>query len=156
MKMHTVFINRSEDVFQRNHVVSAGKNDLWLADLIDMVKFAKLNDSSKYILLVIDTFSKYVWLRPLKYRTGEEVARAFKDIFNESKRLPAKFITDKGIYNFVNNLSISGQAFRARKVQSLMKENSVRYFQPERNQGANIREGFINYQNEIIPVRLAQ
>ena len=47
--------------FQRNNVISAGKDDLWMADLIDMVKFEEWNDGYKYILLVIDTFSKYVW-----------------------------------------------------------------------------------------------
>jgi len=52
--------------FQRNHVVSAGIDDLWMADLIDMVKFADMNGGYKYILLVIDTFSKYVWVQPLK------------------------------------------------------------------------------------------
>lgn len=82
--------------FQRNHVVSAGKDDLWMADLIDMVKFADWNNDYKYILLVIDTFSKYVWLQPLKYKTGEEVTKAFQKIFNSTQRSPAKLITDKG------------------------------------------------------------
>jgi hypothetical protein len=82
--------------FQRNHVVSAGKDDLWITDLIDMVKFADWNQGYKYILLVIDTFSKYVWLQPLKYKTGEEVAKAFQKIFDTTNRSPAKLITDKG------------------------------------------------------------
>ena len=83
--------------FQRNHIISAGKDDLWMADLMDMVKFADLNQEYKYILLVIDTFSKYVWLQPLKYKSGEEVAKAFKKIITTSGRSPAKLITDKGI-----------------------------------------------------------
>ena len=88
--------------FQRNHVVNAGKDDLWMADLIDMVKFADWNQGYKYILLVIDTFSKYVWLQPLKYKTGEEVAKAFQKIFDSSKRSPSKLITDKGMVNLCN------------------------------------------------------
>ena len=82
--------------FKRNHVISAGKDDLWMADLIDMKKFADWNEGFKYILLVIDTFSKYVWLEALKYKTGEEVAKAFEKIFTSSKRSPVKLITDKG------------------------------------------------------------
>ena len=82
--------------FQRNHDVSAGKDDLWMADLIDMKKFAEWNQGFNYILLVIDTFSKYVWLQPLKYKTGENVTQAFQNIFTSSKRSPAKLITDKG------------------------------------------------------------
>ena len=82
--------------FQRNHVVSAGIDDLWMADLMDMVKYADQNEGYKYVLLVIDTFSKYVWLRPLKRKTGDEVEKAFADIFNTSGRTPAKLMTDKG------------------------------------------------------------
>ena len=68
-----------------------------MADLIDMVKFADLNQGYKYILLLIDTFSKYVWLQLLKYNSGEKVATAFKMIITISGRSPAKLITDKGI-----------------------------------------------------------
>lgn len=84
--------------FQRNHVVSADKDDLWMADLIDMVKFKDWNDGFKYILLVIDTFSKYVWLRPLKNKSGHAVSEAFLDIFITDGRIPTKIITDKGLY----------------------------------------------------------
>ena len=44
--------------FRRNHIIAAGKDDLWMCDLIDMVKFEKWNDGNKNILLVIDVFSK--------------------------------------------------------------------------------------------------
>ena len=84
--------------FQRNHVISAGIDDLWMCDLMDMVKYADQNEGYKYILLVIDTFSKYVWLRPLKRKTGEEVAEAFDEIFTSSGRTPGKLMTDKGEY----------------------------------------------------------
>lgn len=82
--------------FERNHVISAGIDDVWMADLMDMVKYAEWNQGYKYVLLVIDTFSKYIWLRPLRRKTGEEVADAFVDIFNTSGRAPAKLMTDKG------------------------------------------------------------
>ena len=59
--------------FHRNHVVSSGIDDLWMADLMDMVKFKDWNDGYKYVLLVIDTFSKYIWLRPLKNKSGQDV-----------------------------------------------------------------------------------
>lgn len=82
--------------FQRNHIVSAGKDDLWMADLIDMVKYRDWNKSYRYILLVIDTFSKFVWLRPLKGKSGQDVANAFEDIFKTYGQSPHKIITDKG------------------------------------------------------------
>ncbi|WAR05457.1 YMD3-like protein, partial [Mya arenaria] len=114
--------------FQRNHVVSAGKDDLWMADLIDMVKFADWNQGFKYILLVIDTFSKYVWLQPLKYKTGDEVARAFEKIFTTYNRSPTKLITDKG------------QEFRAKKVQNHMKKEEIHYFPTQNETKASTSE----------------
>ena len=91
--------------FQRNHVISAGKDDLWMADLIDMVKFKDWNKDYKYILLVIDTFSKYVWLTPLKNKSGQAVKDAFQEILQTSGRSPNKIITDKGI-NCILSLKI--------------------------------------------------
>ncbi|XP_052794459.1 uncharacterized protein LOC128227719 [Mya arenaria] len=114
--------------FQRNHVISAGKDDLWMADLVDMVKFEKWNDDYKYILLVIDTFSKYVWLRPLRQKTVEEVTDAFADIFQNSGRDPAKLITDKG------------QEFKAKRVQDLMRKFDVHYFPTQNETKASTSE----------------
>ena len=85
--------------FQRNHVVSAGKDDLWMADLIDMVKYKDWNKGYKYILLVIDTLTKFVWLRVLKSKTGQNVRDAFLDIFKSYGRVPNRLITDKGKQN---------------------------------------------------------
>ena len=82
--------------FQRNHIVSAGKDDLWMADLIDMVKYKDWNKGYKYILLVVDTFSKYVWLRVQKSKSGQDVCDALKDILKTNRRVPNKIITDKG------------------------------------------------------------
>jgi hypothetical protein len=47
-----------------------------------MQQYADDNDGYRYILVVIDVFSKYGWMRPLKHKTGEEVAAAFRDIFD--------------------------------------------------------------------------
>jgi len=50
----------------------------------------------RYLLTVIDVFSKYGWMLPLKDKTGKSVADAFKEIFKKSKRKPEKLWTDKG------------------------------------------------------------
>ena len=55
-------------------------DEIWGADLIDMQAFAKDNNGIKYLLTVIDIFSKFVWIVPLKRKTGQEVASAFSGI----------------------------------------------------------------------------
>ena len=58
---------------------------IWAADLVDMQAFSKFNRGLKYLLTVIDVFSKYGWLIPLKDKTGKSVASALKTIFEERK-----------------------------------------------------------------------
>jgi len=61
-----------------------------------MQAFSKFNRGVRYLLTVIDVFSKYDWMLPLKDKTGKSVEDAFKEIFIKSKRKPEKLWTDKG------------------------------------------------------------
>ena len=56
-----------------------------------MIKYLKQNKNNKYILTVINFFSKYSWYYPLKSKKSEEIINSFKDIFKEYKRI-LKFI----------------------------------------------------------------
>ena len=56
-------------------------DEIWAADLIDIQAFTKDNNGIKYLLTVIDIFSKFVWIVPLKRKTGQEVCKCiFKDL----------------------------------------------------------------------------
>ena len=46
--------------------MSNGIDDIWAADLVEMQKFSKWNKGLKYLIMVIDVFSKYGWIRALK------------------------------------------------------------------------------------------
>ena len=59
-----------------------------------MQVFSKDNNGIKYLLSVIDIFSKFVWIIPSKQKTGQEVANAFSRIWKERK--PSKMWVDKG------------------------------------------------------------
>ena len=60
-------------------------DEIWAADLIDMQAFSKDNNGIKYLLTVIDIISKFVWIVPLKRKTGREVANAFSSILKERR-----------------------------------------------------------------------
>jgi len=69
-----------------------GKNGHWQADLID---FQKYNERGfKWILTVVDVFSKYLWALPLKNKSAEEVKEAFSCIFKERRLIVLQ--TDNG------------------------------------------------------------
>ena len=79
---------------QRRRVNVNGVDEIWASDLIDMQAFSKDNNGIKYLLTVIDISSKFVWIVPLKRKTGQEVAHAFSKILR--KRKPCKVWVDKG------------------------------------------------------------
>ena len=71
--------------FEKRRVLVNGIDKIWAADLADMQAFSKFNRGIKYLLAIIDVFSKYGWLVPLKDKTGKSVAMALKTIFKERR-----------------------------------------------------------------------
>ena len=63
--------------FDKRTVFAKQVDDIWTADLVDMSSFSRSNKCYKYLLTVIDIFSKYGWIVPLKSKTGKEVVLAF-------------------------------------------------------------------------------
>ena len=45
---------------------------------------------------MIDVFSKYGWVVPLKEKKGITIVNAFQKVLNDSKRKPNKILVDKG------------------------------------------------------------
>ena len=68
------------------------KDNIWNADLVVM----PVQDGYKYILTVLDGYTRYAWAVPLRHKDGLTVSNAFKDIMNKSKRKPNKLWVDQG------------------------------------------------------------
>ena len=69
-------------------------------------KFKRWNKGFKYLLVIIDCYTKFVWLRPLKTLTCNETKEAFIDVF--SKISPPKLLqTDQVNSYLVNSYSLS-------------------------------------------------
>ena len=66
------------------------------ADLDDMQLISKFNKGFRYLLFVIDIFSKYAWVVPLKDKKGVGIVNAFQKILDESNRKRNKIRVDKG------------------------------------------------------------
>ena len=81
--------------FPKRKVEVTGIDKIWAADLVDMQSFSKHNDGVKYLLCVVDVFSKYGWIVPLKDKSGKSVSAALIKIFGEGRK-PEKLWVDKG------------------------------------------------------------
>ena len=83
--------------FRRRPVLAGGGIDsIWTADLLDIHQYARQNKGYKFILVVLDVFSRFAWARPLKNKSGKQVANALKDIIEVDRRRPKKLWTDEG------------------------------------------------------------
>ena len=69
---------------------------------MEMGKFSKWNNGVRYLLRVIDVFSKFGWIEPLKNKKGETVVKAFKNILKTGRK-PKYLWSDKGV-EFYNKL----------------------------------------------------
>ena len=83
--------------FKKRKVYSTFKDNIWGVDLADMQLLSKYNKGIRFLLCVIDIFSKYAWVVPLKDKKGISIVKAFQIILKQSnKRKPNKMWVDKG------------------------------------------------------------
>ena len=87
--------------FKRHKIYACYKNNIWDSHLADMQLISKYNKGIRYLLCVIDIFSKYAWVVPLKDKKGTTIVNAFQKIPKQSKK-PNKIWTDQGT-EFYNN-----------------------------------------------------
>ena len=85
--------------FPRPSVIVFNKDEIWSADVVDMQAFSAFNKGFKYILTVIDVFSKYAWTVPIKDKSAASDTKVFEKIISD--RIPKKLWVDeeKEFYN---------------------------------------------------------
>ena len=97
--------------YPTNKIMIKSVDDTWSSDLLDMNDYGpKNNKGYRYILVVIDNFSKFGWTIPLKNKFSQSITDAFSKIIKSSNRKPNLLETDDGreyvnkIFNeFLNN-----------------------------------------------------
>ena len=83
--------------FEKRKVHAAFKDNIWGANLADMQLLSRYNKGIRFLLCVIDIFSKYAWVVPLKDKKGISIVKAFQSILRQSnRRKPNKIWVGKG------------------------------------------------------------
>ena len=113
--------------FSKRSVISNGIDTIWAADLVEMQTFSKWNEGIKYLLMVIDIFSKYGWIRGLKDKKTETVSKAFNDIFKSKRKLQMLW-TDKG------------SEFVCKHFKEFLKSKEIRLYQTENEEKSRVVE----------------
>ena len=74
----------------------------------------RFNKGSRFVLCVIDLFSKYAWVAPLKDKEGITIVNTFKKVLNKSDLKPNKIWVDEG------------SEFYNRSMKSWLEKNNVK------------------------------
>ena len=110
--------------FEKRKVIVSGIDDTWAADLVEMGKYEEWNEGIRYLLMVIDVFSKYGWIKPLENKEGLTTANAFHEIFSE-ERVPKKLWVDKGTEFWNKNMMALMNANGVKRYSTENKEKSM-------------------------------
>lgn len=115
--------------FKRRRVIMKGIDDLWQADLVEMGNYSTVNKGYKYLMTVIDTFSKYAWAEPTKSKNAADVSEAFHRILSLGRK-PKNLQTD------------DGKEFFNKEFKKLMKKYSINHYSTYSIMKASIVERF--------------
>ena len=104
-------------------------DEQWTADLIEVINISKQNKGYKYLLTVVDVFSKHAWVEPIKNKTGQAVTTAFEKILKQG-RTPIQLQTD------------DGKEFYNKTFQNLLNKYKIHHFSTGGDTKASVVERF--------------
>ena len=79
-----------------NRIIALGLGDSLQVDLLDLSNYKSKNKGYRYILLVVDVYSRYAFARKLKAKNARAVPDAFADILEELALPVNSIVSDKG------------------------------------------------------------
>ena len=89
--------------------------EIWMSDLMDCSSFFTEfeeypfdeNDGYRYVLIIIDVFSKYLWAFPLRRKEAKEVSQCFWELGEEFDKYLEKLYIQKGGNEYLGKMNNS-------------------------------------------------
>jgi len=126
--------------YPRRVVYIPGIREQFVADLIELKRYAKVNNNTNYLLTCMDGFSKFAYVVPCKGKDTHSVINAFKKIFKSCGKLPKRLQNDRG-KEFMNN-----------EFQEFMKSLKIKHFPT----GSDLKCILIERFNRTLMTRIAR
>ena len=106
-------------------------DDTWSLDILDLKDYGPENNRGyRYVLVIIDNFSKFGWTTPLKNKNAQTIKDSFENILISSKGSPNLIKTDRG-KEFYNNI-----------FQDFLNKNNIKLYSRNISVGAVFAERF--------------
>ena len=84
-------------IYPTNNIIYNQIDEIWSIDLADMIDYKISNNKGfRYLFVIIDNYSKYLWAIPLKKNYIQTITNDFSNILTTSKRKPLKLESDRG------------------------------------------------------------
>lgn len=99
-ELHSTHRRIVKKKFPRRRVISRFPFELFMADLIDYKNYSRFNKGYRYILVMIDCFTRMTYTAPLVLKNAENTAQALESIFSNFSRYPINLVTDDGLEFF--------------------------------------------------------
>ena len=109
--------------FKKRKVHSPFIDNSWGDDLTDKRLISKFIKGIRFLLCVIDVFSKYTWVISLKDKKGIIITNAFQKILSESNCKPNKIWADEGSEFCNGSMKSSLKIFLQKSIHHITKEN---------------------------------
>ena len=118
--------------YPTNKIIYNHLDEIWSIDLADFSDYKISNNKGfRYIFIIIDNFSKYLWAIPLKNKNSQTITNEFPNILSTSKRKPLKIESDRGT-EFYNSI-----------FQNFLKNKNIKHYSRYTDKGPSIAERVI-------------
>ena len=95
--INEIYSKPPKDYYATNKTDVYHIDDIWSLDILDLKDYGPENNKGyRYVLVIIDNFSKYGWTVPLKNKNAQTIKNSFENILISSKRKPDLFESDRG------------------------------------------------------------
>lgn len=124
----------SRHKFPRRPLVGLVTGELLCIDLayVDVHPFLpQHNNGIKYLIIIVDTLSRYLWVRPIKSKTGKAVAQQLRLALQSMQYKPKHVLSD------------AGTEFLARECQAVFREFNVKHLISKSDLKASKAERYI-------------
>ena len=127
-----IYSKHTKKNYPTNKIVYNHIDEIWSIDLADMIDYEISNNKgSRYIFVLIDNYSKYLWCIPLENKNSRTITDEFSNILTKSKRQPLKIEPD------------GGTEFYGSIFQNFLKSKNIQHFSRFIDKGLSTAESVI-------------
>ena len=129
--MNEIYSKRPKKKYATNKTNVYHIDDVWSLDILDLKDYGPENIRGyRYVFVVLDNFSKFGWIKPLKNKNAQTIKDSFENILINSRRSPNLIETDRG-KEFYKNI-----------FQDFLIKNKINFYSRNSSYGAVFAERF--------------